>query len=61
MRQIYNCEQTPFERNFSYETLSDTSIQQMVLPFDSQHSSFDETISTNSNPKGEFDVTKPAR
>ena len=60
MRHIYNCEQISIPRAISYETLSDTSSQHIVLTNDSQHSSFDDTIPAPL-PKGEFDVTSHAR
>jgi hypothetical protein len=60
MRHIYNCEQISIPRAVSYNDMSDSSSQHIVMTSDSRHSSFDDTISI-STPKGQFDFTTNAR
>jgi hypothetical protein len=60
MRHIYNCEQISIPRAVSYNNMSDSSSQHIVLTNDSQHSSFDDTISSPTS-KGQFDFSMKAR
>jgi hypothetical protein len=60
MRHIYNCEQISIPRAVSYNNMSDSSSQHIVLTTDSQHSSFDDTISSPTS-KGQFDFSMKAR
>jgi hypothetical protein len=60
MRHIYNCEQTSIPRAISYNDMSDSSSQHIVLITDSSHSSFDDPISSPPS-KGQFDFSMKAR
>ncbi|UJR14198.1 hypothetical protein I4U23_001191 [Adineta vaga] len=60
MRHIYNCEQISIPRAVSYNNMSDSSSQHIVLTTDSQHSSFDDTI-PSPTVKGKFDFSIKAR
>jgi hypothetical protein len=60
MRHIYNCEQISIPRAISYDDMSDSPSQHIVLITDSTHSSLDETISSPAS-KGQFDFSIKAR
>ncbi len=60
MRHIYNCEQISIPRAISYDDMSDSQSQHIVLITDSSHSSLDETISSPAS-KGKFDFSMKAR
>ncbi len=60
MRYIYNCEQISIPRGVSYGDISDSPSQHIVMTSDSQHSSFDDTISSPVL-KGKFDFSTKAR
>ena len=60
MRHIYNCEQISIPRAVSYNDMSDSSSQHIVMTADSQYSSFDDTTSSPTS-KGQFDFSIKAR
>ncbi|CAF1293104.1 unnamed protein product, partial [Adineta ricciae] len=60
MRHIYNCEQISIPRAVSYNNVSDSPSQHIVLTSDSQQSSFDDTI-PSPTVKGKFDFSTKAR
>jgi hypothetical protein len=60
MRHIYNCEQISIPRAVSYNDMSDSLSQHILMTSDTQHSSFDDSIPTPT-VKGQFDFTSKAR
>lgn len=60
MRHIYNCEQISIPRAVSYNDMSDSPSQHIVMKSDSQNSSFDDTI-PSPTAKGKFDFSTNAR
>ncbi|CAF3830630.1 unnamed protein product [Rotaria sordida] len=60
MRHIYNCEQISIPRAISYNDMSDSSSQHIVMTNDSQNSSFDDTT-PYSISKEKFDFSINAR
>lgn len=60
MRHIYNCEQISIPRAVSYNNMSDSPSQHIVLTSDSQQSSFDDTI-PSPTVKGKSDFSTKAR
>jgi hypothetical protein len=60
MRHIYNCEQISIPRAVSYNDMGDSPSQHIVMTTDSEHSSFDDTISSPTS-KGQFDFSTKAR
>lgn len=60
MRHIYNCGQISIPRAVSYNDMSDSSSQHIVMTTDSQYSSFDDTTSSPTS-KGQFDFSIKAR
>ncbi|CAF3052788.1 unnamed protein product, partial [Rotaria sp. Silwood2] len=60
MRHIYNCEQISIPRAISYNDMSDSSSQHIVMRNDSQNSSFDDATPCPTI-KGKFDFSTNAR
>ncbi|CAF0813514.1 unnamed protein product [Rotaria sordida] len=62
MRHIYNCEQISIPRAVSYNDMSDSSSQHIIMTSDTRHSSFDDSIPTPTPAvKGQFDFSSKAR